>query len=119
VPNFPDPTGGGIQIPPGINPSSPAFEAAQQDCRTLLPGGGAGPPPADAQQKAAMLHLSQCMRAHRISGFPDPTSSPPSSPAGFALAFGRPGAFLAIPSTIDIQSPTFKQAAKICQFPGA
>jgi hypothetical protein len=121
VPNFPDPSGGGgIEFQgSSINPSSPAFEGAQHDCRTLLPGGGPGSgPPATAQQKATMLHLSQCMRAHGVSGFPDPTSSPPSSPAGFSLAFGRPGAFLAIPNTIDTQSPVFKQAGKACRFPG-
>jgi hypothetical protein len=123
VPNFPDPSGGGgaIQIPQGssINPFSPAFKAAQASCAKLLPGGGPGRSPATAQQKAMMLHLSQCMRAHGVSGFPDPTSSPPSSPAGFRMAFGRPGAFLAIPNTIDPQSPTFKEAARACGFPGA
>jgi hypothetical protein len=59
------------------------------------------------------------MREHGVSGFPDPTSSPPSNPAGFRLAFGQPGAFIAIPSSIDPQSPAFQQAAKACQFPGA
>ena len=123
VPNFPDPSGGGggIQIPvgSGISPFSPAFKAAQQDCHTLLPGGGAPPSPATAEQKARLFQLAQCMREHGVSDFPDPTSSPPSNPAGFRLAFGRPGAFIAVPSTIDPQPPSFKQAAKACRFPGA
>jgi hypothetical protein len=117
MPTFPDPgdAGGGIQLPQG---SSPALEAAVKDCRALQPG-GAGPSQATGEQKAMMLHLSQCMRAHGVSGFPDPVSSLPSSPAGLSLVFGLRGAVIAIPNTIDPQSPTFKQGAKVCKFPGA
>lgn len=120
VPSFPDPSGGGPGVSfqgSAINPASPAFQAAQQHCQKLLPG-PVGRSSATAQQVAMMLHLSQCMRAHGVSGFPDPVSSPPSSPAGFTLVFGRPGAFIVVPNTIDTQSPVFKQAAKACQFPG-
>jgi hypothetical protein len=43
VPNFPDPKtlSGGFMIT-GINPNSPQFQAAQQACRSLMPGGGLG-----------------------------------------------------------------------------
>lgn len=45
VPNFPDPNpNGGITLPPGMNPQSPQFQAAQKDCQSLMPmnpGGGA------------------------------------------------------------------------------
>jgi hypothetical protein len=34
VPNFPDP---GASLPSGVNPQSPAFQAAQQACRQLEP----------------------------------------------------------------------------------
>lgn len=117
VPTFPDPgaAGGGIQLPQG---SSPALEAAVRDCRALQPG-GVGPSQATGQQKAMLLHLSQCMRAHGVTGFPDPVSSLPSSPAGLSLVFGLRGAVLAIPNTIDPRSPKFKQDAKVCKFPGA
>jgi hypothetical protein len=118
VPNFPDPSGGGgIKIPvnSGINPFSPAFKQSQSACRNLLPGGG--PPPGGAgQAREAMLRTADCMRAHGVSGFPDPTTSPPSNIADFSIAEGRPGAFLAVPSTIDVNSPAFKQAAKACDF---
>jgi len=119
--NFPDPvSGGGLALPSTVNPTSPGFQAAQKACQSLMPGGGPGSrPSATAEQRAAMVHLSECMRAHGVSGFPDPVSSPPSNPTGFALAFGRPGAFMVIPDTLDMQSPTFKQAAQACQFPGA
>jgi hypothetical protein len=61
--------------------------------------------------------MSECMRAHGISDFPDPTLSPPSNPAGYGLALGRDGVFIAIPKTIDVRSPAFKQAAAACGFP--
>jgi hypothetical protein len=118
VPNFPDPTGGGgVNIPNDINPASPAFQAAQQACQSLMPG-GSGPGRATADQKRALLNLSRCMRAHGVSGFPDPVSSPPANPAGMAIGFGRPGAFIVIPETLDPSSPRFQQAAKTCHLPG-
>lgn len=47
VPNMPDPfaTDGGIanHLPPSITPQSPQFEAAEQACRSLQPGGGGAP----------------------------------------------------------------------------
>jgi hypothetical protein len=40
VPNFADPTAHGLAVPAGIDPNSPAFQAAFQACRRLLPGFG-------------------------------------------------------------------------------
>jgi hypothetical protein len=122
VPNFPDPkqVGGGIQVSgsaSGINPQSPLFRSAQQSCRHLLPGGGQPPTHAGQQQQLArMLHISQCMRAHGISGFPDPTLAPPSSRAGYSAIRSNGVAWLAIPDSIDVRSPAFAQAAAVCQF---
>jgi hypothetical protein len=120
--NFPDPKagGGGIQLNlgSGIDPFSPAFKSAQASCKRLLPGGGPGAGHPSAQAKAQMLQISQCMRAHGITNFPDPTLSPPNPPAGHTEVLGRDGVFLAIPSTIDPRSPAFKRAAAACRFPG-
>ena len=121
VPDFPDPSSsGGIQITPamGISPFSPGFKTAQQACRHLLPGGLA-PGKASAQDKARLVALARCMRAHGLTTFPDPVNSAPSSAAGFSAIFGRPGAFIEIPNSVDIQSPAFKQAAQACGFPRA
>jgi hypothetical protein len=120
VPSFPDPSpGGGIQIGArsGINPFSPAFKSAQASCQKLLPGGGPGSEHPSAQAKAQMLQISECMRRHGISEFPDPTLSPPSNPADYSAVLGRDGVVLAIPNTINPQSPAFKQAAAVCGFP--
>lgn len=125
VSNFPDPpTGGGgfrIQIGPGtgINPRSPAFQSAQTSCKHLLPGGGPSSGPPSAQAHAQLLQISECMRRHGISSFPDPrTGSPPSDPSGYSAVIGRGGYFLAIPSSIDMNSPAFRQAATACKFGG-
>lgn len=123
VPSFPDPSGGGggihITAGSGINPFSPAFRAAQSQCSKLLPGGGPGAhgPPSE-QAKQQMLATSECMRAHGVSGFPDPTLSPPSDPAADSIAMGRGGVFLVVPRTIDTASPVFQSAAKACRFGG-
>lgn len=119
APNFPDPkaVGGGIQISgsqSGMNAQSPRFESAQRLCRHLLPNGGE-PTHADQQQELSrMLRISQCMRAHGISRFPDPSSSPPSSRAGYSTIMSNGAAWLAIPDSINARSPAFEQAAVAC-----
>jgi hypothetical protein len=121
VPNFPDPgPGGGIQISSGsgINPQSPAFQSAQNACSKLLPGGGPLRGPVSESRKLAMLRLAECMRKHGLSTFPDPTSTAPAPGAGFGIAFGGPGSFIAVPQSL-LQSPAFNQAAAVCNFPGA
>jgi hypothetical protein len=119
VTGFPDPSGGGgINLDgTGINPASPAFQAAQAACNKLLPGGG---PPAHAseQQKQQLIAMSECVRRHGVGGFPDPTISktPPSNPQDYSLAEGIGDLWLLVPSTINVNSPAFKQAAKACHF---
>jgi len=119
VTNFPDPSGsGGINIPSGsgINPFSPVFKASQSACAKSLPNGGPGNQHPSAQAMAAARQTSECMRTHGVTGFPDPTLKPPSSPAGYSLLEDRGGVVIAVPSTINPNSPAFMQAAKACQF---
>jgi hypothetical protein len=120
VTNFPDPSAsGGIQLnqSSGINPFSPSFKAAQATCFKLLPGGGPANHRPTEQDKEQMLHISQCMRQHGITDFPDPTFTPPSSSAGYSTIIDRNGVVLALPKTIDPASPAFQQAASACGFP--
>jgi hypothetical protein len=119
VTNFPDPSSGGgihLQAGSGVNPFSPAFKSAQGVCQKLLPGGGPGAGHPSAQVEAQLLKVSQCMRTHGITGFPDPTTTPPSGPGGFSLFEGHNGVFLAIPSSVNPQSPAFEHAADTCGF---
>jgi hypothetical protein len=120
VPNFPDPgSSGEVQLSGGtggINPNSPAFEAAQKDCGKLLPYGGFGKGPSHASVSAekTMLAIAECMRAHGISGFPDPTTTRPASMAGLSGALGYDGVYFAFPDTLNLQSPAAEQAEKSC-----
>jgi hypothetical protein len=118
VPNFSDPTrvAGGEVNNIGADPESPAFEAAQRSCQRLVPGGDSSSVHASAQAMARALKVSQCMRAHGISGFPDPVSSPPSGLTGYSVILNQNGAVIAIPSSVDMRSPAFKQAAGRCNF---
>ena len=118
VPNFSDPTavGGGLVNKIGVNPQSPALWAAQQSCQHLMPAGGPSSRHPSAQAMAQALKVSQCMRAHGISGFPDPMTSPPSNFTGYSAVVSLDGAVLAIPSSVNERSPAFKQAAAACNF---
>ena len=119
VPSFPDPSGQGIHLGPGsgIDPSSPAFKAARSACRRLLPGGGPGNQHPTAQQIDMARQISECMRQHGVTGFPDPTLTPPSSRASHSLVLDLSGVVLALPSTVNPSSPVFVQAANACHFP--
>jgi hypothetical protein len=105
VPNFPDPSaGGGINIPSGIDPQSPAFQSGDQVCRKRLPGGGprGGIP---ESIKLSMLHHAECMRAHRVSNYPDPTV-----PSHGPIMTGPPPG-------INTDAPAFQRAATACGGP--
>ena len=115
VPNFPDPNSTGARGPSsGMNPALPAFRAAAKGCAKLQPPGLAkgGPPAPSAAQLRAALAFAQCMRAHRVSQFPDPLTTAPDGPN---LTLGR-GIYFPINSTTDFQSPSpaFRQAARAC-----
>ncbi len=107
VPNFPDPStnGGGVKIAitpgSGLSPQSPAFQSAQQSCHKLLPGGG---PPAQVPEsvKLSALKFAQCMRAHGLRNYPDPTFQ-----AGDGVE--RP-----LPPGMTLSSPAFQSASKAC-----
>ena len=107
---FPDPQpSGGISLGgTGINLASPVFEAAQAACRELLPVGGRSAH-ASEQQRQQMFATSVCMRSHGVSRFPDPTPRTTSTASPTAS-----DVWLLVPSTINVNSPAFKKAAKAC-----
>jgi hypothetical protein len=113
VPNFPDPGPGGdvnITASSGLNPRSPAFQAAQQACQKFLPDKGR-PPKMSASEQQAALRFAQCMRAHGEQDFPDPTET---APKGTTRVIALRGMVFALRPGIDPRAPPFRQAAGAC-----
>jgi len=126
VPNFPDPSPGGgllFRVTAGINRSSPAFRAARAKCQRLLPGGGPPGPGStthpSAQTLAKLFKIAECMRQHGVPDYPDPRTSVPLNPfgSGYGVITDFDGAILLFPSTIDMQSPAYKQDLAACGAP--
>jgi hypothetical protein len=93
--DFPDPSPGPdggygfkIQAGPGsdLDPNSPANQAADKACRSLLPNGGVAPQLTAAQQQQ-FLNWAACIRAHGLPDFPDPDFSG----GGVRIRIGVPG----------------------------
>jgi hypothetical protein len=119
ITDFPDPqtTGDGhigVQINGGpsstLDPSSSAFQAAQQACNKLLPKGGPDGKGPSAKDRAAMLAFSACMRSHGLPDFPDPQFS--SDGGGVVVQAGGPGN-----DKPDLRpdSPQFQAAMEACK----
>jgi hypothetical protein len=117
VPNFPDPKAngsGGMLVEAtagttkvnGVTVNGPAFQSAMQACRSKLPNGGK-PEQLSAARRQQMLDFSKCMRAHGITGFPDPTFG---GGGGAQLRLDRS-------SGINPNSPAFQAAQKACGAP--
>jgi len=108
---YPDPTAGAnggvapVKYGPGtgINPNSPTLQAASHACLKYAPAGN--PASGQGAQAVNLLKFAECMRAHGVTNFPDPSAS------------GN----LLIPQSIDTQTPTFQAASQACQryMPGA
>lgn len=108
IPDFPDPNAnGGITIhsAPGsdLNPDSPAFQSAQNACKSLQPVPSAAQ---EQQAHANLLKYSQCMRTHGVPDFPDPTIS--GGHVSLSIR-AKPG------SDLSPNSPAFQAAQKTCQ----
>jgi hypothetical protein len=105
VPDFPDP-GSGVNGGSLANAQSPAFQSAEKACARA--GGPVGHgTPASAATRRRFLAAAQCMRAHGVPDFPDPTF-----PSTGGVQFAGPG--------VGPQSPAFGLARAACgsAFPG-
>jgi hypothetical protein len=79
VRNFPDP----VQTPDrgygyrtvGIDPNSASFQGALQACKALPSPWNSSGQQLSAAQQQAWLNWAQCIRAHGVPDFPDPTFS--------------------------------------------
>jgi hypothetical protein len=113
LPDFPDPqientsTVHRIRqaLPPGVA-SSPKFAAAREACKGLLPEPNNGGPPQQADDERAraqyLLAFAQCLRAHGVAGFPDPTAQ------------GQLTLAMIHSAGVDLQAPSILPAARAC-----
>jgi hypothetical protein len=123
ITNFPDPSGGGgLHLGNNIDTQAPVFRTAQTACSKLLPGGGPGNHKPSATQIADAAATAECMRKHGVSGYPDPivSSEPPTdlNQALYSQISDQDGIIIAIPKSINPQSPVFQKAAKTCNLGG-
>ena len=109
VPSFPDPqvttTPGSVGIRQGVPASaglSPAFAGAQKACRSIMPAQGNGGGSDHGPGKQVLLAFARCLRAHGVTGFPDPNASGQLSIETINAA------------GVDIHTPGFLDAAKAC-----
>jgi len=85
VTNFPDPTSTGALTLDKTTIDSPQFRSASQACRSLAPAGSQNGS-VSPQVQAQALRFARCMRSHGVSSFPDPSTSGPGGPVGFAIS---------------------------------
>ena len=108
VPDYPDPPSRlptpGAQAPGtetylgnGPNPASPAVQAGDRACRRYAVASTVSPSIA-AQVESRQLAYAQCMRAHRVPDFPDPSPT-----GGFKL-----------PASVDESAPVVEGAERAC-----
>jgi hypothetical protein len=113
VAEFPEPTEGRLLVQggsqnghtSGLNPRSAQFQTASKACQKLAPNGGKPNPQLVKQAQERSLKFSQCMRAHGVPNFPDPTFSG----GGVSLTLKAGGA-----GAIDPNSSQFKAGQKAC-----
>lgn len=86
--------------------NSPQFRTAQKACRSIMPGPGNQSPAQLAQQQRARerlaLAFARCLRAHGLTGFPDPTPQGQLTPQMVTAA------------GIDLHAPQVLTAARAC-----
>jgi hypothetical protein len=109
VGNFPDPTTSGDFIFSGSGSSnpinSPSFSSADKACTHLLPNGGQPTAAQQSLQQAKALKYAECMRAHGVLNYPDPSPSSAGGSAGINLGGNE---------SIDHNTPQFTSAFKTC-----
>jgi hypothetical protein len=100
VPNMPGPSPGQeASVAAGVDPNSPAFQKATQECAKLMPQ--SAPPALVSHPVGPLLAFAKCMRSHRVPTFPDPDSQGHFDEGAMA--------------GIDRDSSSFQDALKTCR----
>ena len=105
-PSFPDPASNGTVTDSQAKLGSPQLREAVSACHRLLPGVVVSLSAAQQQEQLLnALKKAECLRAHGITGFPDP------SLRNGSLTLSLKG------TGIDPASPAFLAAARACRLP--
>lgn len=110
VSDFPDPqvvtsSGGGSvkQAVPAGAAASPAFKTAQKACQRFQPAPGSDGVPGNQEQRTqTLVSFARCLRAHGLTGFPDPNGQ------------GQLTLAMINAAGVDVHGPAFVTAAKAC-----
>jgi hypothetical protein len=84
--------------------------AALVACGSSSPKTTRGATAAGSSGSTAKLKFSKCMRANGVPSFPDPSAGG-AGPSGQSNSFDG----IAIPATINLQSPAFQAAVRSCK----
>lgn len=104
VPDFPDPKNpGGFSETAlnRLNPASPAYGEAFNQCDPILPNAGQPTPAESAATLIKAVKVAKCMRAHGVN-MPDP-SLQSNGQLEFSMA------------NVNINAPDFNQVGTLCQ----
>ena len=108
VTDFPDPNPSGGFGDRSQAESNPNYQTARGDCHHLLPYGGV--PPSNqgkgGTNNSLLLQVAQCMRAHGVPNYPDPSANGASGTNSNVGALQQAG--------VDVNSPQFQAASQIC-----
>ncbi len=88
---------------------------AAADCALLVSACGEGPKPTGVASHDSQFALAQCMRAHGVPNFPDPTKGPGGQ--GFSVTMS-PGSSVVTIDGIGFGGPAFDAADRSCHFLG-
>jgi hypothetical protein len=104
VSDFPDPVNGRFQLKvtqgSDLDPNSPAFQSADQACKSLQPAGFGSNSTQSTGNQSKLLKFVSCMRRNGVPSMPDP------QPNGTMLMSG---------GQINSNSPQFQQAMQACR----
>jgi hypothetical protein len=115
VPSYPDPhvvssspgkQAIGIRVVGKGLTGSPQFKAARKACKGIMPEAENSNPKQQAEQRRAraryLLAFAQCLRAHGLQDFPDPTAQ------------GQLTLAMIHAAGVDLQAPSVLPAARAC-----
>jgi hypothetical protein len=89
-------------MPQGVNPNSPTFQAARNDCKSLEPAGVVSASQS-TKAMATALRFATCMQKNGVPNYPDPKTINNGTAIQQSVGSG-----------VNPNSPAFQRAEKKC-----